>query len=521
MAGKPKLMSQIKQLLRLHEQGHSIKSIARTLGISKNTVKSYIIKLSTGLPSVKELLALEDPLLESKFHAGNPAYKDPRFEHLSIHLDYYIAELKRVGVTKKLLWEEYKAAQQPGYGYSQFCFHLHQQTVARRPGMKLEHLPADKLFIDFAGKPLHYINRLTGELIPCQVFVATLPFSDYSFAIAVPSQCIADFLYALRCCINELGGTPAVLVPDNFKSAIVRADPYEPEINRALEDFANHYKMSVIPARPRKPKDKALVENQVKLVYNRVYARLRNRQFFDLASLNVAIKEKMKANNQTRMQQKPYCREERFLAAEKHLLGALPSTDFEVKYYAEPMVAKNNYIYLGKDKHYYSVPYAFIGVRVKVIYTRSMVHIYARDKQVAVHIRSYQQGGHSTIKEHLCSHHQHYLDRSPDYYIEKARMRSPELHLLTQLIFKQPQHPEQLYRTCDGLLRLQKTAPPSAFSKACEIAVEYKNFSYRFVERILKNNMEDHQDAPVKKQALPEHSNIRGKDYYSQGTIKF
>ena len=521
MAGKPKPMSQIKQLLRLHEQGHSIKSIARNLGVSRNTVKAYLIKLSTGLLPVGELLALEDPVLEGKFHAGNPAYKDPRFEHLSMNLDYFIAELKRVGVTKKLLWEEYKAAYQPGYAYSQFCFHLQQQSIARKPGMKLEHLAADKLFIDFAGKPLHYINRLTGELIPCQVFVATLPFSDYSFAIAVPSQCIADFLYALRCCINELGGTPAVLVPDNLKSAITKADRYEPEINRALEDFANHYKITVIPARVRKPKDKALVENQVKLVYNRVYARLRNRQFFDLASLNLAIKEKIKAHNQTRMQQKPYCREERFLAAEKHLLGALPPTDFEVKYYAEPMVAKNNYIYLGKDKHYYSVPFAFIGIRVKVIYTRSMVHIYARGKQIAVHIRSHQQGGHSTVKEHLCSHHQHYLDRSPDYYIEKAKFRSPELHLLTQLIFKQPQHPEQLYRTCDGLLRLQKTAPPAAFSKACEIAIEYKNFSYKFVERILKNKMEDHQDTPVKKQALPEHNNIRGKNYYSQGTIKF
>ena len=520
MAGKPKPMSQIKQLLRLHEQGHSIKSIARNLGVSRNTVKAYLIKLSAGLLPVGELLALEDPVLEGKFHAGNPAYKDPRFEHLILKLDYFIAELKRVGVTKKLLWEEYIAVFQPGYAYSQFCFHLRQQAIARKPGMKLEHLPANKLFIDFAGKPLHYINSLTGELIPCQVFVATLPFSDYSFAMAVPSQCVADFLYALRCCINELGGTAAILVPDNFKSAIVKADRYEPEINRALEDFANHYKITVIPARVRKPKDKALVENQVKLVYNRVYARLRNRQFFDLASLNVAIKEKIKAHNQTRMQQKPYCREERFLATEKHLLGPLPSTDFEVKYYAEATAASNNYIYLSKDKHYYSVPFAFIGVRVKVIYTRSMVHIYARGKQIAVHIRNHQQGGYSTVKEHLCSHHQHYLDRSPDYYIERAKSKSAELHVLIQLIFNQPQHPEQLYRTCDGLLRLQKTAPVAAFSKACEIAIEYRNLSYKFVERILKNKMEDHQDTE-KKQTLPEHTNIRGKDYYSQGTIKF
>lgn len=521
MSGKAKAMSQIKQLLRLHKQGDSLKSIARNLGISKNTVKSYLTKLAIGTLPLAELLELDDPVLESKFHAGNPAYKDPRFEYLSTKLDYFTAELKRVGVTKKLLWEEYKTIYQQGYAYSQFCFHLHQQLIARKPGMKLEHLPADKLFVDYAGKLLDYVDPLTGEVIPCQVFVACLPFSDYCFAMVVPSQRIADFLYALGCCLNEIGGTPAVLVPDNLKSAIVKADRYEPEVNRALEDFANHYNITVIPTRPRKPKDKALVENQVKLVYNRVFAKLRNRQFFDLTSLNQAVKEKIKEHNQTRMQQKPYCREERFLAAEKHLLGPLPATGFEVKYYSEPMVANNNHIYLGKDKHYYSVPYAYVGIKVKVIYTRSMVHIYARGKQVAVHIRSYAPAGYTTVKEHLSSHHRHYLDRSPDYYMGKAKAKSPELYLLVQLIFDQPKHPEQLYRTCDGLLRLQKKAPAGAFAKACEIAIEYRNFSYKFVERILNNKMEGHQDHPVKEQTLPVHHNIRGKEYYTQTTIKF
>jgi len=521
MAGKAKPMSQIKQLLRLHKQGDSIKSIARTLGISKNTVKSYLIKLAAGKLPVAELLELDDPVLEGKFHAGNPAYKDPRFEQLSGNLDYLSAELKKVGVTKKLLWEEYISCYPEGYAYSQFCFHLRQQLIARKPGMKLEHQPGDKLYVDFAGKALHYVDHLTGELIPCQVFVACLAFSDYCFAMAVPSQRTSDFLYALSCCLHELGGTPAALVPDNLKSAVIKTDRYEPEINRSLEDFANHYNITVIPARPRKPKDKALVENQVKLVYNRVFAKLRNRQFFDLSSLNQAVKEKVKEHNQTRMQQKPYCREEHFLAAEKHLLGALPENDFEVKYYAEPMVANNNHIYLGRDKHYYSVPYAYVGIRVKLIYTRTMVYIYARGKQIAVHIRSYKQAGYSTVKEHLSSQHQHYLDRSPEYYIGKARAKSPELHLLVQLIFDQPQHPEQLYRTCDGLLRLHKTAPPTAFAKACEIAVECRNFSYKFVERILKNKMEDSLDAPVKEQPLPVHHNIRGREYYTQTTIEF
>ena len=163
MAGKAKAMSQIKQLLRLHKQGESRKSIARSLGISKNTVKSYLTKLATGTLPLSELLELDDPVLESKFHAGNPAYKDPRFEYLSTNLDYFTAELKRVGVTKKLLWEEYITIYQQGYAYSQFCFHLRQQLIARKPGMKLEHLPADKLFVDYAGKLLDYVDPLTGR----------------------------------------------------------------------------------------------------------------------------------------------------------------------------------------------------------------------------------------------------------------------------------------------------------------------------------------------------------------------
>jgi len=255
MAGKPRPMSQIKQLLQLHEQGKSIKFIARSLGISKNTVKVYLSKLSLSPLDTKALLALDDPIMEAKFHAGNPAYKDVRFEHFKGKLDYFFKELCRVGVTKQLLWEEYRSDYPTGYGYSQFCFHLSQQLVARKPSMVLQHQAGEKLFIDFAGKKLSYIDPDTGELVPCQVFVACMPYSDYSFAMTVRSQSIGDFLYALGCCLQELGGTPQVLVPDNLKSAIIKASPYEPDVNRALEDFANHYHTTVIHTRARKPKD--------------------------------------------------------------------------------------------------------------------------------------------------------------------------------------------------------------------------------------------------------------------------
>jgi len=520
MAGKPKSMSQIKQLIQLHQQGKSIKSIARNLSISKNTVKAYLEKVASSKIDVQALLKLEDPILEGEFNAGNPAYKDERYDHFISKLDYFAKELHRKGVTKMLLWEEYRQDYPQGYGHSQFSFHLAQQLIARKPSMVLEHKAGEKLFIDFAGAKLFYIEPQTGQVVYCQVFVACLPYSDYSYALAVKSQCVEDFIYALGCCLRSLGGVPQILVPDNLKSAVVKASIYEPDINRALEDFANHHATTVIPARARKPKDKALVENQVKMIYTRVYAKLRNQQFFDLASLNKAIHEKIRDHNQTRMQQKPYCREERFLADERHLLGQLPEESFEMKYYRELKAAKNNHIYLTQDKHYYSVPYAYIGSQVKVIYTRTMVHIYAKGTQIAVHIRDYRQGGYTTDKEHLCSHHKHYLDRSPEYYMQKANEKSETLYQLVQLVFEQQRHPEHLYKTCDGLLSLQRKTNPDIFKKACLMAIEHKNLSYKFILNILNNKMTGQQDTK-QEQSLPNHKNIRGKEYYTQSTIKF
>ena len=516
-------MSQIKQLLLLHQQGKGRKTIARMLGISKTTVKVYLNKLQALTSSVKggkswtitELIKLENPVLEAKFHPGNPAYKDNRYEHLKGNLDFYLNELKRTGVNKRLLWEEYQQQYPDGYSYSQFCYHLQQQQIASRPSMVLEHKPAEKLYLDFAGKKLSYLDKETGELVECQVFVACLPYSDYSFAMAVKSQSIVDFLYALACCLLHLGGVPQALVPDNFKAAVIKANRYEPTINRALEDFANHYGTTVVPARAKKPRDKALVENQVKLIYSRVYARLRNMQFFDLHSLNQAIAERIKAHNQTRMQQKPWCREEQFLAEEKKLLAPLPADRFEIKSYSELLVAKNNHIYLSENKHYYSVPYKLIGSKVKVIYTRSMVYIFSKGKQVAVHIRSYKKGGYTTEKDHLCSQHQHYRDRSPQYYLRQAEKRSEVLGKLISLIFSQNRYPEQLYKTCDGLFGLLRKTEPEHFDKACQMAIDYQNYTYTFIKNILENKMTEPQDILPDK-PLPKHGNLRGKEHYQQ-----
>lgn len=521
MAGKTKNMSQIKQLLILHSQGKGKKTIARTLQMSKNTVREYLLKLDQLINgkdsfSISELISLDNPELEAKFHAGNPAYKDDhRYDIFREQIPYLIRELQRKGVTRYLLWEEYRQANPDGYSYSQFCFHLQQQMIAARPTMVLTHHPADKLFIDFAGTKLHYTDPQTGEVITCEVFVATLPYSDYGFAMAVPSQTIADFLYALECCLLSLGGVPAAIVPDNLKSAVIKADRYEPDINQALRDFASHYRTAVIPARARKPQDKALVENQVKMMYNRVYAKLRDMQFFDLASLNEALRDKVRDHNQTRMQQKPYCREERFLAEEKPLLAPLPECRFELKYYKQLKVAKNNHIILSEDKHYYSVPYQYIGQKVKVVYTHRMVYIFSKGKQIAAHARGFRQGSYTTLREHLCSHHKHYLDRSPDYYIKLAGRQSYDLFLLVEAIFKYSgRHPEQLYKTCDGLLSLSRKSDTVIFSRACKTALENEFYSYGFIKNYLSNKMNQTDWDPNSLKPLPAHDNIRGRQYY-------
>ena len=515
MAGKVKRMSTIKQLVQLHLWGVSNRQIALRLNMYKATVNNYVQKIRNESLSPRELLELDDPVLEKRFHAGSPAYCDGRFDVIKNQYPDWENELKNKHVTKHLLWQEYRAKHRNGYGYSQFCYHLQQMSVARKPSAILTHFAGEKLFLDFAGDKLQYVDRETGEIILVQVFVATLPFSDYTFTMAVPDQSTDSFIYALTCCIEHLGGCPKILVPDNLKAAVIKADRYEPRINSVLEDFANHYGCVVIPTRVAHPKDKALVESSVHRIYQRVYARLRNHIFFSLEELNQALADKTRDHNQTRMQQKPYSREEKFLADEKNTLRPLSQTPFEIKYYCELKVAQNNCIYLGRDKHHYSVPFRYIGQKASVVYTRTLVKIYVKGELAATHVRNYKYG-YTTLREHLCSTHQHYLDRSPEYYIKKAKERSQELYVLIETIFKTNDTPELLYKRCDGLMSLQRKTDPALYNKACQLAVDNNMLTYQFVRSLIENKIMLQQlEAPHERlKPLPRHKNIRGKKYY-------
>ena len=520
MSGKVTRMSMIKQLLQLHRQGLSNRAISRELGIDKETVNTFVRKVKANNFDIEELLQLEDPVLEGKFMAGSAAYTDKRFEALKELIPHYEAELKRKHVTRGILWKEYIASHPAGYRYTQFCFHLNQLLIARKPTAHIEHNPGEKLYIDFAGDTVEYVDRQTGCIHKAQVFVATLPYSDYTFAMATASQMTDDFLHALSCCLASLGGSPKVVVPDNLKAAVIKADKYEPELNRVMEDFANHYKFVVLPARVKKCRDKSSVENAVKIIYHRVYARLRDRTFFSIDDINDAFREKVREHNQTRMQQKVYSREEKFLAEEKPALIPLPQTAFEMKRYSELRVAANNYIYLGRDKRYYSVPYAYIGKKVLVIYTRTLVQVYCNGASIAVHPRVIGFG-YSTVKEHLCSQHRHYLDRSPEYYIEKAEKRSAVLGKLIRQIFERALIPETVFKRCDGLLSLCRKTELQIFERACQIALDHGQLSYLFVQKVIENRTyllnenDEENDEENEQTSLPEQDYLRGREYFT------
>jgi transposase len=521
MAGKTTSMNSIKQILRFHLEGASNRAIATVLGIDKETVNGYVLRAKADSMQIEELLILDDPVLEHRMKGGNPAYSDKRFETFKLMLPYFEQEMKHRHMTLQLLWDEYRSDHPDGYGLTQFRFHYNQhvKAQAQKPSTVVRdtYIPGQKLFIDFAGDTMSYIDIVTGEPVKVQMFVACMAVSDYGFAIGVPSQKSEDFIHAIICCFKSLGGVPHMLVPDNLKSAVVKTSPYEPAINNTLSDMANHYGCAVVPARPGSAKDKSPVEDQVKLVYRRVYAELRNEVFYTLEELNVAVTEKMLAHNRKRMQRLPYSREEHFLAVEKSALHPLPETDFEIITKTVLKAGMNGFIYLGREKHYYSIPHAYIGQDVKVNYTRTLVKVYSGGECIAIHHRSNNNGSYTMIQEHLASHSRVWRDKSPDYYIKRGQAAMPELGEVISCMFETATvPPETFYRGCDGLLHLEKNTAPELFRMACQTALQYRIYKYGFIKQLVESKCEGLADNDAQNNAVmpPAHSNIRGKDQF-------
>jgi transposase len=508
-------MRKIAEVLRLKwECKLSNRAIARSCSISHSTVSEYLRRaqeagLSWPLPADMG----EDTLLELLFPQApqSSSCAIPCPDWSLIH-----AELRKKSVTLRLLWVEYREAQPDGYGYSQFCALYREWAKHLNPSMRLSHKGGEKVFVDYAGQTVPIVDPDTGEILQAQVFIGVLGASNYTYAEAHASQELPNWIGAHVRMFAYFGGVPEIVVPDNLKAGVKHPSRYEPDLNPTYLDLAQHYGTAIIPARVRKPKDKAKAEVGVQVVERWILARLRNRTFFNLADLNRAIRELLDELNARQMEHLERSRRELFEELDKPALRPLPEQPYE---FAEWKKATVNIDYhVEFDKHYYSAPYTLIHKEVWIRATQSTIEIFRNRKRVASHRRVKAPGRHTTVAEHMPPAHQKYLEWSPERLVSWAQKTGPHTAQLVQVLLGSRQHPEQAYRSCLGLLRLGDRYGQERLEAACCRALPAGICSYKGVKNILDAKLDQHPEGPRPDESsaiVPDtHENIRGQDYY-------
>ena len=506
-------MRKIKEVLRLkwaHELSN--RHIAKSCSISHSTVADYVLRAKLAGLSWPLDPDLDDAAIENLLF---PAMDKQATEKRQVpDMGYLYREMKKKSVTLQLLWYEYKQANPDGYQYSQFC-NLYRQWVKKLDlTLRQEHRAGEKLFIDYAGQTVSIVDPKTGKITEAQIFVATLGASNYTFAEASLAQDLPSWIKAHIHAFEFFGGLPEILVPDNLKAGITNPCRYEPDINPTYQDLAEHYGTTVIPARSRKPRDKAKVESAVLVAERWILAALRNHTFFSLAELNTAIAEKLQDLNNRKFQKLDATRRELFETIDKPALKPLPSRPYE---YAEWKKARVNIDYhIEIDRHYYSVPYQLVKEQVDVRITSSALEVLFKNRRVASHPRDFRQGAFTTRTEHMPKSHQRYLDWTPSRIIRWAETNGPKTQKLVIRILDSRSHPEQGFRSCLGIMRLGKRYSKERLEAACERALLINAYSYKSVESILKKGLDQQPflfDQIENAQPL-NHHNIRGKHYY-------
>ena len=403
-----------------------------------------------------------------------------------------------------------------GYQYSQFCHLYHQWAEKLDPCLHQEYRAGEKLFVDYAGQTMEITDPETGEIHEAQIFVATLGASNYTFAEATLSQDLPSWIQSHVHAFEFFQGVTEILVPDNLRDAVTRSCRYEPDLNASYREMAEHYGAVIIPARVAKPRDKAKVESGVLQVERWVLAPLRHRTFFSLAELNEAIQKQLEFLNNRPFEKLQATRKSLFETLEKPVLKPLPIHRFV---FAEWKTARVNIDYhIEVDHHYYSVPYQLIHEKVEVRLTDTTVEVFLKGRRVASHLRSYLPGKYTTLPEHMPKSHQKYLEWTPSRLIQWAGTIGPQTQKLLTFILENRPHPEQGYRSCLGVLRLKKRYTPERLEAACARALAFKAYSYKNVESILKNGLDqqplDRSSSSQTRLPLLEHENLRGRQYY-------
>jgi len=503
-------VEKIREILRLHfELRFSIRKIAEALDVSKTSVGEYLAEFKrTGL-SYQDIKEMKDLEVVNLFEKSNKQ-SNPMYEKLSQEFPYYEKELARVGVTLYLLWEEYKEKTPDGFSYSRFCHHYTMWKQKLKAGMHIEHKVGDLIYVDFTGKKMHYADPHTGEVMAAEIFLTVMGASQLIYVEAVKSQKLEDWIWANENAWRYYGGATRGICPDNLKSAVTKACNYEPLLNETYHDLARHYNTVILPTRPVKPKDKSLVENAVRIVYQRIFAKLRNQTFFSLQELNQAIHEELEKVNSAPFQRRDISRWQLFNEIEKNELQPLPAERYEIKHYQVSKVEFNYHIYLKEDKHYYSVPYQYTGKKVKTVYTSRMVEIFKDSVRIALHKRNRKKYGYTTEKNHMPAAHQFVDGWKPDRFINWATGMGGSIKTFIELLLESKEHPQQAFKSCMGVLKFAEKYQKEDLEKVCARALEYNTISYRFIDNSLKNKVYKIEEEKSTNRKLPFHENIRG-----------
>lgn len=505
-------MRTILELLRLDaEPGLSVRQIAASLGLPRSTVADYLRRFRrTGLPWPLPAEVDEATLEARLFAAGRePPTARPLPDWATVH-----AEHKRPGVTRQLLWLEYKAAHPDGYQYTQFCAHYGRWLATIDPVLRQEYRAGERVFIDYAGQTMPVVDPTTGEVREAQIFVGALGASHYLYVEATWSQRLPDWIAAHVRMYEDFGGVPTLTIPDNLKAGVQHACFYEPVLNPTYQDLARHYGTTVLPTRPAAPQDKAKVETGVQLIERWVLAPLRNQVFFSLAELNQALAAQRRALNARPFQKLAGSRCLLFETLERPALGPLPATRYE---YATWKKARVNIDYhVSVEAHAYSVPYTLVRQQVDVRLTPTTIEILHGGRRVAGHVRSSVRGRFTTDPTHRPKAHQRHVEWTPSRVIAWGTSLGPTIGQLVQQLLESFPHPEQGYRACLGLFSLGKRYGPARLEAACARALHAGTPRYRSVKSILVAGLDRvSPDAPRTLALPPEHEHVRGPAYYA------
>lgn len=489
----------------------SNRTIGLTLNISPSTVFEVLARFKASstpwpLPETLTPEAIESLIFpEKKASVLTPVLPD------WLHID---TEMRRPGVTRQLLWTEYRAqAGKRALGYSQFCRRYRSWKKNLRRSMRQEHRAGEKLFIDFCGPTVPVVNPDTGEVRRAAIFVAVMGASNYTYVEACEGQDMMSWLNANSRCLMFLGGVPQLLIPDNLRSAVKKADRYEPVLNESYQALAEHYGTVILPARPRKPKDKPKAENGVLIVERWLLARIRNETFHTLRGLNNRLRELLAdLNNRPMKGYGNQTRAQRFALLDAPALLPLPLTAYEYTEFRAVKVAPDYHVEYAR--HWYSVPHELVGQRLSLKAGQTVIQVWYRGQCVAQHPRSHLEYKHTTNPLHMPEAHRGHARWTPESLLDIGRKIGPYAGRTVEALLNRKAHPEQAYRAVLGLIALQKRYGRERLEKACHIAWHYRTSDRRFIENLLRHHRENQQITEKPTPVSVEHENLRGPDYY-------